>query len=162
MECQNHCRFSGLLWGPGNSGVLLNDFLDLLGMITDEYRRSHFDFWNNPNMPVQYVFPETVFAVLFLLFFTAFMSDLASRDPILILLPDGLVEFDQQATLVAHMAFTELADIRYQENTDDSNKARLKALELIYNDGFTTIWTPITPTTDAIIFNNGALHARLR
>jgi len=99
-----------------------------------------------------YVFLLLFVSLYLLSLFIALIMDLAASDPVLVILPDGLVEFDQMATISSSLTFKELTTIRHHQRIGlDDKETKPGALDLVYHDGIISTWTPLTPSMEAIV-----------
>ncbi len=124
---------------------------ELTAVITNPSYRTGFNFWTSPLFPLSEIFIVSLIGLPLFVFLVAYFHDLFARDPLLVILPKGLVEFDQLIKLQACIIFSELADVRRQEPAIVGKERSADALDLVYRDGVTLIWAPQVPAGAAII-----------
>lgn|GEM_PF-3806898 len=131
---------------------LCENYSSLISLVTDAEYRASFNFWSSPMYSLPYVFLLLFVSLYLLSLFIALIMDLAASDPVLVILPDGLVEFDQMATISSSLTFKELTTIRHHQRIGlDDKETKPGALDLVYHDGIISTWTPLTPSMEAIV-----------
>lgn len=107
------------------------------------------NFWANlPSLAIGSFLGVFAATVLIFLMYTVGV-DVLSRSPLIVILPNGCMEYDQLEKIHAGIAFTDLASMQIHQFSDSKNT--MPSADLTFKDGAIATWTPITPSATTVL-----------